>query len=1077
MLFFVALYNDSSRNFIVNCALNYLRNDNFSIKLNGANKNLTYIEQVSVKFFGNSVDVFQINLKRDSIIARSQIEINKVVFQTSGESNADDGDSNFDLSGLISCVKKIKLFVKSLCISEIKILNPNGEYVYKNLNYKSDKYHDHIFLKMDQSGFDVIADWSKSGSIDGSFQNIMGFSGSCRVDLLKNSKPKYQIKIGNSDYELKAQGSFVNDVKNVFISEASFKHGDKQLSFNGEIFVSERRLNLSTNLSLDNFVDASKIPSEITKNFQNISTNIVISKTEKGINSQINFEKENRKLGSSVINLREKILSIRSDISWVDFWGYRLKSFVFQSDDLKNFTASILGEDFKISSEIIRDKKISIQQLVCDLDKGRVVLEKPLVLDDHDIDSSFKFDFKSFGFFKKFCRLEGVASGRLSVKDGSYNVDANIEKVVHENYELYRGKVLGDLNNLKIDIASTKCFGNLLKDVIFTKKNNKLTFKSRLNNNSNVTMNGAISNNLLSISGIIKNQNNSLSLNDVSLNFSDRFYRIPLEIESEKKIGKFLLLISPYKIEASAQNFSLGGLGQILDQNIPQCVVNGSFNLVQQQGLFCGTGSFGLEKLLARKNTLSVTLNQNQKGLSVQGRLINATDNLQIDVLVPFFIDKNLNCYIRSNLPFSVSSKGNAHLENLFELPDGVILKGEIKSDFNIGGSADSPKIQGNLEYSKASIIVSDVVLKNGTIKLFGKENKFFVDSASFTDAFGKKAKINGSATCFFNKPNIDADLTLDFDNFRLFDTDSMKINVTGQGKMTGLLDDMKLSGNFKVPLCELMFSGEGDDNKYKDIIVVNDLFLSEKEKQDDDFFSYDIDLESSEINVVGDIYKLKFGGHLHLGSYERKATLSGAVDLEKGRLKLFGKQMVFQKSRIEFLESYPFDPKMRLICSKDINNIKVNLEVKNDPGKGMSLNLYSHPLYTQDVILSQMMFGKSSKDLSVAEAAQLAHAVNSLKQSGYVFSILNTFQNIGLVDSLSVTTENNSSSLYKNSQTSSDNKLNIKAGKYISDNIYIGVNRKEEETSFEVDLSIGSNTSLKVNSQGEVGVSWKFRY
>ena len=140
-------------------------------------------------------------------------------------------------------------------------------------------------------------------------------------------------------------------------------------------------------------------------------------------------------------------------------------------------------------------------------------------------------------------------------------------------------------------------------------------------------------------------------------------------------------------------------------------------------------------------------------------------------------------------------------------------------------------------------------------------------------------------------------------------------------------------------------------------------------------------------------------------------------------------------------------------------------------------MNLYSQPVYTQDVILAQMMFGKSSKDISVAEAAQLAHAVNSLKQNGYIFSILNTFQNIGLVDSLSITSENNSSSLYKNSQTSSDNKLNIKAGKYISDNVYIGVNKKEEETSFEVDLSIGSNTSLKVNSQGEVGVSWKFRY
>lgn len=1060
--------------------MNYLQSDNFSIELKEANESLTYIEKISVRFFDNSVDIFQINLKRNSIVSRSQIEIDKVVFRASGEDNENDNNNtDFNLNNLISYAKKVRLLVESLHISEIKILNANNEYVYKNLNYKSDKDQDHIFLKMDQSGFDIAANWNKSGSINGSFQNIMGFSGSCRLDFLKNSEPTYQITVGNSDYRLKVQGAFVDGIKNIFISEALLIRGDKQLKFGGKIFVNEKKLNLLTTLSLDNFVDVTNIPSEITKNFQNISASVLINKTEKGINFQINFDKEGRKLGNSAINLKDNNLSIKSDISWIDFWGYRLKSFDLRSEDLKKFTVNILGEDFKISSEVIRDKKINLQSLICDLDKSRVVLEKPFALDDQNIDSSFDFDLKNFNFLRKFCKLEGSASGRLLIKNRSYNIDANIHKIIHEDYELYTGKVFGDYNNLRIDISSAKCFGNLLKDVIFTKKNDKLSLKSRLNNNSNIVMNGNVSDNLLDISGTIKNQNNLLRLNNVNLNFRNKLYKIPLEIMDGKKSGKFLLSVSPYKIEVLARDFSLSGLGQIFDQNIPQCVVNGNFNLVLRQGLFCGTGGFNLEKLLDRKNTLNISLNQDQKGLSIQGRLNNASDNLQLDILVPFFIDRNLNCSIKNNLPFMILSKGNVHVENLFELPDGVILKGKINSDFNIGGSISHPKIRGKLEYSKASIIVSDVVLKNGTIKLVGKENKFFVDSASFTDAFGKKAKINGSATFFFSdkKPNIDTNLQLDFDNFRLFDTDSMKINVTGQGKMTGLLDDMKLSGNLKVPLCELTFLGGSDDNIYKDIMIVNDLFLSEKEKQENDFFSYDIDLESSEINVIGDIYKLKFGGRLHLGSYQGKATLSGGVDLKEGKLNLFGKRMVFQKSRIEFLENYPFDPKMRLVCSRDINQIKVNLEVKNDPGKGLSLNLYSQPVYTQDVILAQMMFGKSSKDISVAEAAQLAHAVNSLKQNGYIFSILNTFQNIGLVDSLSITSENNSSSLYKNSQTSSDNKLNIKAGKYISDNVYIGVNKKEEETSFEIDLSIGSNTSLKVNSQGEVGVSWKFRY
>ena len=180
----------------------------------------------------------------------------------------------------------------------------------------------------------------------------------------------------------------------------------------------------------------------------------------------------------------------------------------------------------------------------------------------------------------------------------------------------------------------------------------------------------------------------------------------------------------------------------------------------------------------------------------------------------------------------------------------------------------------------------------------------------------------------------------------------------------------------------------------------------------------------------------------------------------------------------MEFFNNHPFDPKLHLHCSKILDSMKVMLDIKNEPGKGMEISLHSDPTYTPDIILAQMMFGKSIRELSVAEAAQLAHAIQSMSQDGYVFSILNTFQNIGLVDSISFSTDgNNSSSLYKNSQSSSGNKVNMRAGKYISDNVFISVNKKDQETTFDVDISVGSNTSIKANSLGEVGVSWKFRY
>lgn len=589
-------------------------------------------------------------------------------------------------------------------------------------------------------------------------------------------------------------------------------------------------------------------------------------------------------------------------------------------------------------------------------------------------------------------------------------------------------------------------------------------------------MNGTFVDDILNFSGNIKNKNIELKLKKCVINLKDHSYQVFLEVVGIKKTGTLQLSASANKIEVVAKNILVQDFGKALGKNFPQCLINGSFELTPSQDCFAGTGHFRIEELISRQSKIDINLKQDREGVSVQGNLSNAVDNLRLEALIPFLIKRDFNFLMKNDSLIKMSIKGNAHIENVFEFPDGIIVKGKVKSDLNINGSTDSPRIQGNVECSDTAVIIADVVLKNGVIKLTGQDNKFIVHDSYFVDSYGKKATINGDAVLFFsdNIPNLDTDLKLGFDNFRLFDTDSMKINILGNGKMEGPIDNLKLFGNLKVPLCELRFSESGDDDQYEDITVMNDIFLSKTKKEEDDFFLYDINLEGQQIKIMGNIYQLDFAGNLHLGTYNKKATLSGSIDLNKGRLNLFGKRMIFEKSKVEFLERYPFDPKMKISCSRDIDSMKVVLDVQNTPGEGMSLDLYSHPNYTQDVILSHMMFGKSSKDLSVGEAAQLAHAVNDINKKG--FSVLNAFQKIGLVDSLSFSTDSKSSSLYKNSQSSSD-KINVRAGKYLSDNVYISVNKKGEETSFDVDLSVGSRTSLKLNTLGEVGVNWRYRY
>ena len=1071
----LALYNDSSRNFILNQIVKFVQSDDFSLKIKGANKELSCVDEINATGSNYSINVFRLNLKKGKTILYPKLNAETVVLTFLDTKKKPY--PNFDFKEISDSLKKIRIFTKNLKISKVMLKIGNEEYLCEDLTYQSKKDQDFISARIKRSKFSIVVDWSNSGRVEGSCENIFGYFMNFQVSSIKKSEPIYQITVKNSNRELIAKGSFVEKMKTITISIALFRHKNLKLDFSGKFLLNSNQLNLSTTLSLDNFVDTRKIPSEIARNFTDVSVNLLIEKKGREFEANINFQKDNHKIGYSRIKFRDKFLSAKSDISWISLWDYRVNNLDVQSNDLKNFSVNIEGEGFDCNSEISCDEDVVIRSLVCDVKKGKVALKRAFFL--NDFDPVFEFNFESLEFFKKLCKLNGSAAGEFSFSNKKCKINAKIDRMHYKNHELYNGKISGDLDDLKVDVVDMRCFGHTLKNLTFVKKNGNLNLKAKLNSRSNVILDGSYSDSTLQIFGSLRNKNSLIKIKDVLANFNRKLYNVSLEIADKNETGRVQLFVSPNKINSTIENFSVGGVGKVFDKILPHCFVNGNFSLSSDQNLFLGSGHLKIDGIISKRSTFDIGLKQDQRGMYIQGDLANATDHLKFATLIPVFINRNLDYSIKRDSPISMFVRGDVHIENFFEFPDGVNVKGKIKSDFNVRGSLDSPEISGTLEYVKAFIVISDIVLKNGTIKFRGHKNKFLIDNASFIDSYGRKASIFGDIGLFFSNdvPSINSDLSLNFDNFCLFDTDATKIYISGTGKMTGPIDNMKLSGNLRVPLCELTFSETENTSKYEDIVFVNDRFLRKIKNKKNDFFLYDVILNCSKIKIIGDIYKLEFGGNLHLGSYKQKATLSGNMELREGKLNLFGKRMIFKKSMVKFFEDHPFDPDMNLVCSKNLDNIEVFLRVINTPGNGITIDIYSKPYYTQDVILSQMMFRKASKDLSIGEAAQLAHALNSLKQKGYIFSILNTFQNMGLIDSISFSTENDSSSLYKNSQTSSKNQIHVRAGKYLSDNVYISVNQKEKETSLDVDLSIGSNASLKVNTQGEVGISWKFRY
>ncbi|MBO6056559.1 MAG: hypothetical protein J6P84_06340 [Alphaproteobacteria bacterium] len=480
-LAFLAFYNDSSRKFIVDYAVSYLQSDNFSLKIDGANEKLTYIEKVSAKFSGNSLEVYNVSFERDELFSRPRVQIKKVIFQVSTQKSENkkeaqtESQNGFDLNETLSSVGKVKLFIESLKVDELTVLSGGNKYRYENLEYKSENDSDSVSMKTGKSHFKFVLNWSDSGTLNGDFRNLEGISGNLYMDSLKSSKPKYKVEVEKSGYKLNASGSFSDKMNTLIISQGQFQFNGKKLNFNGKILLDKSKANLSTKLSLSDFMDVRKVPTEITKNFQDILTDITIEKKGNSVNSQIEFKKDKRKLGNCDIVLQGKSLTVKSDLSWIKFWGHGVKTLDVYSRDLKNFTISILGtdilgKDIKINSEVLYGKDLTVRKFVCEFQKGQISLVRPLVLNKHNMDTMFNFNIQSLSFLNKYFKIKGSFAGDLFLKNGLLDVKAKVDNIVSEKLGIFKGKVSGNLKNLKINVGSAKFLDNILEAVNLKKK-------------------------------------------------------------------------------------------------------------------------------------------------------------------------------------------------------------------------------------------------------------------------------------------------------------------------------------------------------------------------------------------------------------------------------------------------------------------------------------------------------------------------------------------------------------------------------------------------------------------------------
>jgi translocation and assembly module TamB len=216
-----------------------------------------------------------------------------------------------------------------------------------------------------------------------------------------------------------------------------------------------------------------------------------------------------------------------------------------------------------------------------------------------------------------------------------------------------------------------------------------------------------------------------------------------------------------------------------------------------------------------------------------------------------------------------------------------------------------------------------------------------------------------------------------------------------------------------------------------------------------------------------------EWSGRLKVSGTADKPVIKGKLNLVRGQVTALGKTFQLDQGSVEFLGTASIDPDLNLVARRETDDLDVTISASGSLSNP-ALAFTSVPELPEDEIVSQVLFGKSTSQLGAIEAAQLAASVAELTgQAGGASGILGRVRSTLGIDVLRL----------ESGETDDSSTPDVAAGKYLSDDVYIGAKQGTEvdSGSAEVEVELTPNISIgsEVGQQGqsEVGIKFKWDY
>lgn len=399
-------------------------------------------------------------------------------------------------------------------------------------------------------------------------------------------------------------------------------------------------------------------------------------------------------------------------------------------------------------------------------------------------------------------------------------------------------------------------------------------------------------------------------------------------------------------------------------------------------------------------------------------------------------------------------------------------LVGTAEFDLSLQGGTDIAALAGRLEARNARFfdpssgvalegISADALLSNGAADL----------NLSGNGVNGGTVSANGRIVL---SDTLDASLALSLKDMavrdaRLFDT-RVTADLTLDGGLTGgamvrgdvvlgettiLVQPSALGATGTIPeITHIQESAASRANRGRAGLIATP---NSGSGQANAVYGLDVRLSiPNRLFVRGRGLEAEMGGALAFTGTTSAINSTGSIGLVRGRLDLLGKRFDLTEGRVGFQGG--LDPNLRLVATGAITGGSASIVVEGSVSEP-EVNFVSSPQAPEDEVIAQLFFGRSLAELSAFQTLQLASAVATLAGNSGSDIVGRLRQGLNLDDFDVVTGEDGSAA--------------VRAGKYISENVYtdVTVGQDTGEVSLNLDLNPSLTVRGSVASDGNTGL------